>query len=148
MTLIARRTASPATFTTDLRGVAAIEFAILSPVFLLLFFGMIAYGIYLGASHSVQQIAADAARAAVAGLDSDERVTLATFFVETNAGNYPLIQPGELGIEVMDNPLDPSQFLVTLTYDASDLPIWQLISGLPLPSPIIVRQSTIRVGGL
>ncbi|TIM19494.1 MAG: pilus assembly protein, partial [Mesorhizobium sp.] len=45
-------------------GTSAIEFALLAPIFILLLLGMVAYGIYFGASHSVQQIAADAARTA------------------------------------------------------------------------------------
>ena len=45
-------------------GTSAIEFALLAPLFILFLLGMVAYGIYFGASHSVQQIAADAARTA------------------------------------------------------------------------------------
>jgi Flp pilus assembly protein TadG len=54
-------------------GSSAVEFAILAPVFLLLVFGMIAYAIYFGTAHYIQQITADAARASIAGLDNDER---------------------------------------------------------------------------
>lgn len=50
-------------------GTAVIEFAILTPVYLLLLTGMLAYGIYFGAAHALQQLAADAARTAIAGLD-------------------------------------------------------------------------------
>ena len=39
------------------------------------------------ATHGVQQIAADAARAAIAGLDEDERRALAAGFIAANAGN-------------------------------------------------------------
>ncbi|GLS32839.1 TadE-like protein [Mesorhizobium albiziae] len=63
-------------FLRNTSATAAIEFALLFPIFILLFLGMIAYGIYFGASHSVQQIAADAARVAIAGLDETERQTL------------------------------------------------------------------------
>ena len=55
----------------------------LAPLFILLLLGMVAYGIYFGASHSVQQIAADAARMLAAlGVhvgDADIRVTGAAY---------------------------------------------------------------------
>ena len=48
----------------------------LAPIFVLLLPGMVAYGIYFGASHSVKQIAADAARTAIAGLNQTEAANL------------------------------------------------------------------------
>ncbi|RWA68586.1 MAG: pilus assembly protein [Mesorhizobium sp.] len=66
---------------TDVAGTSAVEFAMLVPIFILLLLGMVAYGIYFGASHSVQQIAADAARKAIAGLDQTERQALVTDFI-------------------------------------------------------------------
>lgn len=40
-------------------GSTAVEFAILAPVYLLLMPGLNAYGIYLGAAHSVQRLSAE-----------------------------------------------------------------------------------------
>lgn len=110
--------------------------------------GMSAYGIYFGASHSVQQIAADAARTAIAGLNEAERRSLASDFVRINAAGYPFVDPQKLSVDTHDSAADGSQFVVRLRYDASALPIWNLLSNLPLPSRIISRQSTIRVGGI
>lgn len=129
-------------------GTSAVEFALLAPLFILLLMGMTAYGIYFGASHSVQQIAADAARTAVAGLDATERQALATGFVERNAEGYPFIVREKLTVEALDNAQDGNQFVVALRYDARDLPIWNLFDGLPMPHMTIVRRSTIRIGGL
>jgi Flp pilus assembly protein TadG len=133
---------------TDERGSSAIEFAILAPVMLLLLFGMIAYGIYFGASHSIQQIAADAARTALAGLTPAERSSLATDYVERNASGYAFIDPSELTLSVGDSSADPDQFNVRITYDAHNLPIWNLFRGIRLPGETISRRSTIRIGGL
>lgn len=72
-------------FARSTAATSAVEFALLSPLYFLLMFGMAAYGIYFGAGHSVQQLAADAARVAVAGLTSQERQTLATDYVARNA---------------------------------------------------------------
>lgn len=136
------------TFRKEKSGTAAIEFAILSPLFILLLMGMIAYGIHFGASHSIQQIAADAARTALAGVNANERSTLASNFVRLNAGGYPFVDPQKLTVEARDSAADGNQFVVALRYDATDLPIWSLFRDLPMPGKTISRQSTIRVGGI
>ena len=130
------------------RGTSAIEFAIVSPILILLLFGMVAYGIYLGASHSVQQIAADAARTAVAGLDESERISLADSYIDRNAAAYPFIDRAKLTLDIKDNPTDASEFVVAIRYDARDLPIWDLLPDLPLPGTTIRHSSTIRIGGM
>jgi Flp pilus assembly protein TadG len=129
-------------------GTSAVEFALLSPLYFLLMFGMAAYGIYFGASHSVQQLAADAARVAVAGLSATERQSLASDFVARNASTYAFVDGARIGVTVADNPTDTSQFVIALTYDARGLPIWNLFHGLPLPDMTIARRSTIRIGGI
>jgi Flp pilus assembly protein TadG len=128
-------------------GAALIEFAILAPVFLLMVMGMIAYAIYFGAAHSVQQLAADAVRVTISGLSAAERQQLASGYVARNAGAYLLLDPQRLTVEVADRPQDPDQVLVSLSYDASTLPIWNLYPPLPLPSTTIVHRATIRIGG-
>ncbi len=135
-------------FTRAQRGTSAVEFAILTPVFLLLLTGMLAYGIYFGAAHSLQQLAADAARTAIAGLDEAERDALVGDFLEANAGDYVLLDRARLTYAIGDKPGDPTHYRVTLTYDATDLPIWNLYLPLPLPSSTIAYSSTIRRGGL
>lgn len=143
-----RMTRRPADLSSDRAATSAVEFAILAPVFLLLMMGMIAYGIYFGASHAIAQIAADAARSAIPGLDETERRSLARSFIASNAGQYAFIDPQRLTVDVAANPTDPNQFVVALRYDASDLPIWNLMPGLAVPASTIARSSTIRVGGL
>lgn len=129
-------------------GTSSVEFAILTPLFLLFLFGMVAYGIYFGASHSIQQIAADAARTAVAGLSPSERRTLASDYIARNAGDYPFVDPHKLSLTIRDSPSDADEFSVSIRYDARDLPIWSLLDSLPLPDMTIARSSTIRIGGM
>jgi len=133
---------------TNHRGASAVEFALIAPVFLLLVLGALCYGIYFGAAHSIQQLAADAARAAVAGLDGDERTALVSAFVANNASAYPFIDPEKLTLDAVPSPADPDQFLVRLAYDASNLPIWNIYPPVPLPGPVIAFTSTIRNGGV
>jgi Flp pilus assembly protein TadG len=132
----------------DEYGAAAIEFAILTPVFLFLLTGMLAYGIYFGASLSLQQLAADAARTSIAGITDSERRTLVERFLDKNAGAYILLDTATIAHNFEIIRKDANQFAVTLTYDASALPIWNLYVPLPLPSKIIEHQATIRNGGI
>ena len=128
-------------------GTSAVEFAIVSPLLILLLFGMVAYGIYLGASHSIQQIAADAARTAVAGLNENDRIGLADSYIDNNTAAYPFVERSKLALDIKDNPADADEFTVAIRYDTRDLPIWNLLPNLPLPGMTIRHSSTIRIGG-
>lgn len=135
-------------FITDRSGASAVEFALLAPIYLFLIMGMAAFGIYLAASHSVQQLAADAARVAIAGLGPEERSLLVRSYVDLNGAGYAFLAADRLDVAASDSRHDPSQFVVSVSYDARDLPIWNLFPGLPMPDTTIVRASTIRNGGL
>ncbi len=134
-------------FAAGRSGTSAVEFALLSPLYFMLMAGMAAYGIYFGASHSVQQLAADAARAAVAGISAQERRDIASDFVARNASTYAFVDGARVAVQLGDNPDDPAQFVIGVTFDARGLPIWNLFEGLPLPAMTIARRSTIRIGG-
>jgi Flp pilus assembly protein TadG len=135
-------------FTHDRLGTAAVEMAIVAPVYILLLAGMLAYGIYFGASHSVQQLASDAARVSVAGLSEAERQSLASAFIARNADGYAFVDASRLSVSVAGNASDPTQFEVSVSYDARHLPIWNLLTTLPLPDATITRRSTVRIGGV
>jgi Flp pilus assembly protein TadG len=129
-------------------GGAAVEFAILAPVYLMMLCGMLAYGLYFGAAHSLQQLAADAARISIAGLDSAERDRLVGSYLDRHAGDYMLLSRQYLTYAIGDDPGDPTQYRVALRYDAIELPIWNLYPPLPMPSRYMVYGATIRQGGL
>ena len=135
-------------FIINTAGTAAVEFALLVPLYFFLLFGMTAYGIYFCAAHSVQQLSADAARTSIAGLNAQERQRLARNFIETNASGYMFIDPNKLTVNAQDSTIDASQFNVVISYDASELPIWALWKTLPMPGRIIARSATIRLGGI
>ena len=131
----------------DRAGTSALEFAIIAPLFFLALFTLIAYGVYLSVTHSVQQIAADAARTAVAGLNPGERVTLVNRYLDASRFDYSFLNRRNMKVLVSDDPNNPDQFTVTISYDSSDLPIWKLFT-FALPQEKIERYSTVRVGGL
>jgi Flp pilus assembly protein TadG len=131
----------------DTSGAAAVEFAIVVSLFLALSFRILAYGIYLGAAHGVSQLAADAARASVAGLTDVERTNLAQAHVNKNAADFMLLTREKLVVEAAPSPNDANQFQVIVRFDAADLPIWFMSSFVPLPSKTIVRSASIKRGG-
>ena len=47
------------------KGAVAVEFALIAPLLIALVFGIISFGYLFGVSHSVQQLAAEAARVSV-----------------------------------------------------------------------------------
>lgn len=128
-------------------GASAVEFAIVLPVFVTMLFGIIAYGIYFGAVHGAAQLAADAARASVAGVSDAERADIARRHVAANALSYTVLDPAKLTVEAGPLDGDVRQFRVSVRYDAKALPIWNFGPLLPLPDPIIVRSATIQRGG-
>lgn len=132
---------------SDRKGTAAVEFAIVAPIFLLLLLTLIAFGVYLSVASSVQQIAADATRAAIAGLNTAESSTLARDFVRRSTLDYYLLDPSRLTVFVGDDRQNAEQFTVRLEYDGANLPIWNLYA-FTLPDRKIIRASTIRIGGI
>lgn len=145
---MARGVFRPMGLARDQRAASAVEFALLMPIYLLLVLGALAYGIYFGAAHSVQQLAADAARAAVAGLNDEERHALVDLFIARNGDSYVLLDSQRLSFVAAPSPVDANQYLVTVSYDASALPIWNIYPPLPMPPPTITYRSTIRNGGV
>ena len=134
-------------FSRNNDGATAIEFAIVAPLFILILLTLVGYGIYLSVAHSVQQLAADAARASIAGLSEAERQDLANTYIHTSKISNGFLDQDKLAVRVEADAKNSNQFTVTLTYDASDLPIWALYS-FAMPGMEISRYSTIRVGGV
>lgn len=126
----------------DRRGAAAIEFAIVGPVFILLLVGMIVYGGWFWMAHSVQAAVSAGARAAIAGLDAAEREQLAREVVEG--------QLKDLGLKAADAVVavraEPGLFRIEVAYDAGGHPLMAL-APLTVPPPRTIRRAAvIRVG--
>ena len=131
----------------DRGGSTAVEFALVFPVGLIFFCGLIAYGLYFSAAHSVQQLAADAARASVGGLDDAERANIARAHIASSSGSYPFLKLNRLTVSAQPLPADPAQFQVRLAFDSGDLPIWVFSGLIPLPPKTIERTAIIARGG-
>lgn len=131
----------------NISGAAAVEFAIVLSIFMLLALGILAYGIYLGAAHGVSQLAADSARASVAGLNDDERTAIAKDHVARTVTDFLLLKSDNVTVAAAASPNDANQFQVVVSFDASDLPIWFMSGIVPLPPKTIVRSASIKRGG-
>ena len=129
------------------RATAAVEFAIIVPVFLAMLFGIVSFGSYLALVHDVQQLAAEAARASIAGLNDGERAALARANIAVNAATYPILEPARLPL--VSAVTDPATdvFAVTLSYDASNMALLDLTRLVPMLPAKIVRAASIKRGG-
>lgn len=114
------------------RGLAALEFALLAPVLLMLVFGIIVYSIYFTVVIGVRHAASEGARAAVAGLELSERQNLAKTRAVQVLNNYGSLLTCTVSCvtAVADGA---GVFKVTVTYDMSNSPIMQYGSIVPLP---------------
>jgi Flp pilus assembly protein TadG len=140
-------TVRPKNLLCDTRATSAVEFAFIAPVFLVLLFGIVAFGAYLGVVHGVQQLTAEAARASIAGLNDNERLTLARDNIAANVDSYPMLSSAHLTVQSAATDTATGTFKVTVRYDASDMFIFNLPHIVPMPNRIIVRTAAIQRGG-
>jgi Flp pilus assembly protein TadG len=126
-------------------GAAAVEFAVVAPLIVLVMISILYFGIYISVSHSVQQLAADGARASVAGLGDAERETLTVDYINTEAPKYFLIDGERIEVDVV--PGANEALTVTVSYDASPLLGWYPVSFGALMNSTIQRTAAVRAGG-
>jgi Flp pilus assembly protein TadG len=121
-------------------GLAAVEFALIAPLFLALVFGIIGYGIYFGAWIAVRHASAEGARAAVAGLSTTERQTLARNMVKTIFTGYAPVFQWTEDMVTADAGGCTNCFRVQVTYK---LPGLKMLSELlpALPTEISVTST-------
>jgi Flp pilus assembly protein TadG len=127
-------------------GMAAVEFAIVAPVLLLLVFGVIVYSLYFAAFLGVREAAAEGARAAMAGLSSAERIQLATARATAVIAAYqPLMGAGTQAS--VSAAVQPGGLLkVSVTYDIGSSPIFAFAGLLPLPGTTIQSAAVVANG--
>lgn len=125
-------------------GSAAVEFALVGPLLILLLAGLVVYGGWFWMAQSVQTMASEGARAAVAGLDVAEREQLARSFIATEAQAGAGLDPALAVVTVQS---DIQAIRVRVAYDVSGHPIMALAGLLPAPPGVIERTAVVRIGG-
>ena len=126
------------------RGSAAVEFAFVGPMLILLLMGMVVYGGWFWLAQSVQSVATESARAAVGGLDDAERQAMAEAFFGDIIDDTTGLDPAKATVTVQ---ADADVIRVQVTYDASDHPVMAMAGLVPSPSATIQRQAIVRIGG-
>ena len=125
---------------------SAIEFAFVAPVLLLLV-GIMGYGYVFGIYHSIQQIAAEAARSSVSGLSDTERSQIARDFITAHAGSYAFIDPTKIRVRTGQTGPQLQSFEVAVAYDMSGSIYDSLSRMVSLPQPMIERRAIVQRGG-
>ncbi len=131
----------------SVRGASAIEFALVFPMFVLLIFGLICYATVENTYIGTQELAAEAARASVAGMSDTERSSIVTTFISSNIGSYTFLDPKKISVTSATVSTSPSTYQVNITYDMSGSFVYQFSNLLPLPSPTIHRTAVVLNGG-
>lgn len=139
--------AKPASFIRrllrDPSGSAIVEAAFAVPLMAMLLLGILAYGSWFMTAHSLQQAANDAARAAVAGLDSAERRMLIEQSITASRAAFPL--PGAQTI-AFGTSESGGYCTVTLRYNLANATIFSVLP-VPLPGEVLERSAVVRIAG-
>lgn len=126
------------------QGSAAVEFALIGPLFILMLIGAVVYGGWMWMAQAVQSLAAEGARAAIAGIDVTERASLAQLSVYDSLDGSTILEPEFVQVAVAS---DAGAIRVTVIYDASGHPLMALANLVPSPPHIIRREAVVRTGG-
>lgn len=130
----------------DSRAVSAVEFALIAPLMILLLAGTTAYGLLFSTHMSLQQLTAEAARSAVAGISTQERAQIVEAHVRDTLPRYFFIEAERTEVSVIVPRAGYSEIVVR--YDASAHPAYIFRGLLPLPSDQVIYRQVIRDGGL
>ena len=118
-------------------GVAAVEFAVVSMVFLVLLYGILTYGFIYSMDQSFNHAAEEGARAAISQTTEAAAITTAHDTAYERLHSY---QPGLLTTDVVAAVADCDSgyrcITVTITYPWSTRPIIPKFVGLPTPNQI------------
>lgn len=123
-------------------GTAAVEFALVAPLFMMLTIGILTFGLYFGSLIAVTNAAAEGARASVAGLNDTERGSLASQAATTSFASYaPFLIQSYMAVTAQADPQDAERFQVSVTYDFASFDILKISSLVPVP----VQKPSITV---
>ncbi len=126
------------------RGSVAVEFALVGPLLILMLMGMALYGGWFWLAQSVQSLATEGARAAVAGLNPAERQAIAQAFIVAEADGVYGFANEDLEITV---EADAQEIRVRVVLDATGHPVMTLAALIPSPPQRIERAAVVRMGG-
>lgn len=130
------------------RGAAAVEFALVVPLLLLLLFGIISYGYMLSFRQAMSQGAAEGARAAVVTADDAGRSAAAIEAVTDALSGYGVTcNSGAMVCTAVPEACDGRTCMrVSLVYRYADDPLLPEMPGLGLVMPDVLEyESVVRL---
>lgn len=123
------------------QGSVLIEAAFALPLLISLLFGILIYGSWFMTAHSLQQAANNAARAAVAGLNSSERRELVDNSLAASRAAFPAPEPQSIAVSTSETG---GYYTVTLQYDLANAPIFSS-APVPILSSSLERSAVVRI---
>lgn len=129
-------------------GISAIEFGFVAVLVFSLLMGFVVYGFYFATLIAIEQAVGEGARAAVAGLNDAERITLATDAVNRVLTGYGgLLDPSLTTVSVQNIIGNPGLFEVTVSYDYANSPFADFAALIPTPTGGPTVSTTVSHGG-
>lgn len=119
------------------KGIAALEFALVAPALLMLVFAIIIYAFWFSALMGVRHAAAEGARAAMAGLSTAERTTLARERAQTVIDGYGSLLSSGSAPRIEAAADGTGMFRVRVRYDMSGSALLRYAAFIPMPSTSI-----------
>jgi Flp pilus assembly protein TadG len=126
-------------------GMAALEFALLAPALLTLIFAIIIYSLYFSALLGIRHAAMEGARAAVAGLSTAERTTLAQSRARSVVEAYGALL-GSAAPVISAAPDGTGTFRVRVSQDMSGSAVMRYAVFIPLPSATVSASVIVTNG--
>lgn len=118
-----------------------VEAVVALPFLITAMVGMVSYGIWLMAAHSVQEAADNAANAALAGLDSSERDSLVMRSLAQDVLIAGTVDPELLAVTT---ELNGDYYTVKIRYDVARSGVFAG-GAIPLPDDVIERSAVVRL---
>jgi Flp pilus assembly protein TadG len=118
-------------------GVAAVEFAIVAMVFMVILFGILTYGFIYGLDQSMNHAAEEGARSAISTTTEPDAITKAkTTALQRLSWLGSNIQTSDVAATVADCDNDAAVrcITVTITYPWATRPVVPKFVGLPIPT--------------
>ena len=125
----------------DQRGSVLVEAAFARPLLVLLLAGILGYGCWFMTAHSLQQAANDAARSAVAGLDTSERRALVDQSIAAARDAFPVQGAQTIAVSTTE---DGGYYKVTLRFHLANAPVFSALP-LLLPGDDLERSAVVRL---
>lgn len=130
--------------TSTERGAAAVEFALVMPLLLLLVFGIIQYGYILSFRQALSQAAAEGARAAAvapASMSATDKQAAARNAAQQALSSYGVTCGSSVmtcAISIIPCPRDSTKTCaqVALTYDYEERPLMPSVPFVPVPDAL------------